>query len=59
MDAKCLYCSNKANFDIEKNIIICKKCNIEIDYDKYIESMKEKALNLADTFQENWDRPGF
>ncbi|MBA3749829.1 MAG: zinc-domain-containing protein [Nitrosopumilus sp.] len=59
MDAKCPYCNSKANFNIEKNIIICKKCNIEIDFDKYIETMKEKALNLADNFQENWDKPGF
>ncbi|MDQ6724088.1 MAG: zinc-domain-containing protein [Thermoproteota archaeon] len=59
MDAKCFNCSNKAHFNIEKNKIICKKCNIEIDYDKYIETMKEKALNLADDLQSNWDKHGY
>jgi hypothetical protein len=59
MDAKCFNCNNKANFDIEKNIIICKRCDIEIDYDKYIEAMKEKALSLADDLQSSWDKPGF
>ncbi len=56
MDAKCLYCNNKANFDIDKNKIICNKCNMEIDYDEYIENMKEKALSLADEFQNNWNK---
>ena len=56
MDAKCLYCNNKANFDIEKNKIICKKCNTEIDYDKYIETMKDRVLTLADDFQNNLDQ---
>ncbi len=59
MDAKCFNCNNKANFNIEKNKIICKKCNIEIDYDKYIETMKEKALTLADDLQSNWDKQGY
>ena len=47
MDAKCLYCNNKANFDIEKNKIICKKCNIEIDYDEYIENYERKSIILG------------
>ena len=34
-------------------------CDIEIDYDKYIEAMKEKALSLADDLQSSWDKPGF
>ena len=44
MDARCVNCNSKANFDIEKNKIICKKCGMEIDYDEYIEHMKEKVL---------------
>ena len=48
--------NSKANFDIEKNKIICTKCKMEIDYDEYIENMKEKALSLADEFQNNWDK---
>jgi DNA-directed RNA polymerase subunit RPC12/RpoP len=58
MDAKCFNCNNKADFDIEKNKIICKKCNIEIGYDEYIENMKEKALSLADDLQNSWDKQG-
>ena len=56
MDAKCLYCNEKAIFDIDKNKIICKRCNIEIEYDKYIEIMKERALTLANDFQDNFDK---
>lgn len=54
MDAKCLYCNNKADFDIEKNKIICTGCGVELDYDDYIENMKEKAMSLADSFQNDW-----
>ncbi len=56
MDAKCLYCNGKANFDIDMNKIICTKCNMELDYDEYIENMKEKALSMADEFQNNWNK---
>ena len=59
MDARCLNCNNKASYDIENSKVICKKCGIETDYDKYIEIMKEKALSLADNFQESWEKPGF
>ena len=59
MDARCIYCNDKANFEIEKNKIICEKCNIEIDYDEYIETMKERALTLANNFQDNCDRAGY
>jgi hypothetical protein len=58
MDAKCFNCNDKADFNIEKNKIICKKCNIEIGYDEYIENMKEKALSLADDLQNSWDKQG-
>ena len=58
MDAKCFNCNNKADFNIENNMIICKKCNIEIGYDEYIENMKEKALSLADDLQNSWDKQG-
>ncbi|MDQ2685107.1 MAG: zinc-domain-containing protein [Thermoproteota archaeon] len=49
----------KADFDIEKNMVICKKCGLEIGYDEYIEQMKDKAVTLADDFQSNWDKSGF
>ncbi len=47
MDARCVNCNNKANFDIEKNKIKCEKCGMEIDYDEYIEQMKEKQEEAA------------
>ncbi len=58
MDARCIQCDYKAIFDIEKNKIICNKCNIEVDYEEYIEIMREKALSLSDNFQINWDKRG-
>lgn len=59
MDAKCINCNNIADYDIDKNIIICKICNTTINYEKYIEMMTEKAQNLADNFQDSWDKRGF
>ena len=59
MDARCVNCNNKANFDIEKNEIKCEKCGMKIDYDEYIEQMKEKVVTLADNFQSSWDKRGF
>ena len=59
MDARCANCNNKANFDIETNKIKCEKCGMEIDYDDYIEQMKEKAVTLADNFQSSSDKRGF
>lgn len=49
----------KADFDIEKNKITCNRCGLEIDYEEYIEKMKEKAATLADDFQSTWDKRGF
>lgn len=52
-------CNNIAIYDLDKNIIICDVCNTTIDYEKYIEIMTEKAQNLADGFQESWDKNRF
>ena len=60
MDARCVNCNMKADFDIEENKVTCKKCGLEIDYDDYIEQMKEKAVTLADDFQSSaWNKRGF
>lgn len=59
VDARCVNCNNKANFNIEKNKIKCEKCGMEIDYDDYIEQMKEKAVTLADNFQSSLDKGRF
>lgn len=59
MDAKCVNCNMRAECNIEENKITCKRCKLEIDYDDYIEQMKEKAATLADDFQSSWNRRGF
>lgn len=58
MDARCVNCNKKADYNIEKNKIICQHCGLEIEYDAYIEQMKEKASTLADNFQAGWDKNG-
>lgn len=59
MDARCVNCNKRADYNIEKNKIKCQNCGLEIDYDEYLEQMKEKATNLADNFQSSWDKTGF
>ncbi len=59
MEAKCFNCNSRADFDIDKNKVICERCDIIIDYDEYLEKMKEKALNMSDDFQLDWDKSGF
>lgn len=59
MDAKCLNCDNRADFNIEENKVKCSKCGMQMEYDDYIEQMKDKALTLADDFQYSWDKSGF
>ena len=59
MDAKCVNCNMKADFDIDKDKITCKGCGLEIDYEDYLERMKEKAVTLADDFQSSSDKRGF
>lgn len=59
MDARCVNCNKKADYNIEKNNIVCQHCGLELSYDEYIEQMKEKATSLADNFQASWDKQGF
>ena len=59
MDARCVNCNRKADFDIDKNKVTCKECGLELDYEEYIERMKEKAVTMADDFQSTWDKRGF
>ena len=49
----------KADFDIDKDKVTCKGCGLEIDYEDYLERMKEKAVTLADDFQSSSDKRGF
>ena len=59
MDARCVNCNMKADFDIEENKVTCKRCGLEIDYENYLERMKEKAVTLADDFQSSSNKRGF
>ncbi|GKS62335.1 hypothetical protein YTPLAS21_17930 [Candidatus Nitrosocosmicus sp.] len=59
MDARCVNCNKKADFDIDKSKVTCKECGLELDYEEYIERMKEKAVTMADDFQTTWDKRGF
>ena len=57
MDAKCPECEKVAILDDEITKVKCPHCNFEADYGKYLEIMKEKALNMASDYVP--DRPGF
>ena len=47
MDARCPECENVAVLDDEITKVKCPHCNFEADYKKYLEIMKEKALNMS------------
>jgi Zn finger protein HypA/HybF involved in hydrogenase expression len=57
MDAKCPECEKVAILDDEITKVKCPHCNFEAGYEKYLEIMKEKVLNLASDYIP--DRPGF
>ena len=57
MDAKCPECEKVAILDDEITKVKCRHCNVEANYEKYMEIMKNKALNLASDYIP--DRPGF
>ena len=57
MDAKCPECEKVAVLDDEIKKVKCHHCNFEADYEKYLEIMKEKALNMSADYIP--DRPGF
>jgi len=57
MDAKCPECEKVAVLDDEITKVKCSHCNFEADYEKYLEIMKEKALNMSADYIP--DRPGF
>ena len=57
MDAKCPECEKVAVLDDEIKNVKGPHCNFEADYEKYLEIMKEKALNMSADYIP--DRPGF
>ena len=47
MDARCPECEKVAVLDDEITKVKCPHCNFEVDYEKYLEIMKEKVLNMS------------
>lgn len=56
MDAKCPECENVAILDENITKVKCPHCKFEMDYDDYLEVMKDKAINMAADYIP--DRPG-
>lgn len=56
MDAKCPECEKVAILNDEVTRVKCPHCNFDEDYDKYLEIMKEQAINMASDYIP--DRPG-
>jgi len=57
MDAKCPECEKVAVLDDEITKVKCPHCGFEADYEKYLEIMKENALNMSADYIPV--RPGF
>lgn len=56
LEARCAQCCKKAHVDDEMEYVKCEHCGYSAKYDDYLETMKDKALLMADDFQMNWDR---
>ena len=56
MDARCPECGKAAVLDDELVHVKCGHCDFEADYDRYLEIMKDAALNMAADYIP--DRPG-
>lgn len=56
MDARCPRCGDVATLDDEIKSVKCPHCGFEAAYDKYLEIMKEEAINMAADYIP--DRPG-
>lgn len=56
MDAKCPECGGVAVLDEDVTEVKCSHCGFEAGYDKYLEIMKDAALNMAADYLP--DRPG-
>ena len=57
MDAKCPECEKVAVLDDDITKVKCPHCGFEADYEKYLEVMKERVLNMSADYIP--DRPGF
>jgi Zn ribbon nucleic-acid-binding protein len=54
LEAKCPHCLNRAEVDDDLSFVECKNCDYHDTYENYIESMRDKAENMANDFQSNW-----
>ncbi|MEO9294013.1 MAG: zinc-domain-containing protein [Nitrososphaera sp.] len=59
LEAKCPQCGRKAIVDDDMENVKCEHCGFASTYDEYIETMKGKAVMMADEFQMNWDKNPF
>jgi len=59
LDAKCPECGKKAQVNDEMSEVRCGNCGFSSTYDDYIETMKGKAVDIADNYQTNLDRNPF
>ena len=57
LDARCPECENVAKVNDEITKVTCPHCKLEASYEKYLEIMKDQALNMATDYIP--DRPGF
>ncbi len=54
LEAKCPYCLKRAEVDEDLSLVECKNCDYRDTYENYINTMREKAENMACDFQSNW-----
>tara|TARA_B110000263_G_scaffold100452_1_gene87800 strand:- start:559 stop:735 length:177 start_codon:yes stop_codon:yes gene_type:complete len=57
LDARCPECENVAKVNDDLTQVTCPHCKFEVSYEKYLEIMKDQALNMAADYIP--DRPGF
>jgi hypothetical protein len=54
--AKCPNCGGKAEIDDDMSFVKCESCGFNASYDSYFETMKERAISMADDFQFKSDK---
>jgi endogenous inhibitor of DNA gyrase (YacG/DUF329 family) len=47
MDARCPECEKVAVLNEDVTRVKCPHCNFEVDYETYLEIMKEQAINMS------------
>ena len=57
LDARCPECEQVAKVNDEITKVTCPHCIFESSYEKYLEIMKDQAVNMATDYIP--DRPGF